>query len=59
MTRISVAIIFSLALGVILWPSKAQCVRCDTDPCISSATCGARCLCYKGAGEIRGRCVPR
>jgi len=59
MIKGTLSLVALLAVSVLLWPSEAQCVRCDTSPCITNATCGAFCLCYKGKREVRGRCVPK
>lgn len=53
---IAVLLLSALALT---WPTEAECVSCDTDPCLGNATCGVQCLCYKGKNEVRGRCVPK
>ena len=46
------------AIGALLaLATPAQCAWCSTLPCLSSATCGGKCVCVKRGLDLDGFCA--
>lgn len=60
-TMIAITIaIFTVAMTIAFWPHKATCSMCNyNQQCWNDFQCGPSCQCEKGAGDLKGICVPQ